>query len=549
MIFKPVSFAAAAVAACLLAAGCSSGSDTDAAAVPVTATTATTTSQPVPVPTTTTLPEVPDELEELPVGVIVPTRPETTTTAAGGQSVPTLPPRATTTTEPPPAGFEFITQGTSGARFYVKLEPQHPLAVCLSQVDGNPALSGLQADNTQTAREELAAIGAGCLGNPQLVPATADPQAALISCLDEDGDATQVCVPPPPATATTVAPIPQLPTTTTAPPVPQIPTTTTTTTTAPPTTTTLPALTPREVLETVRGELFTVRTNPYARKTSEENETNIEIIHYANVNQIMNFARGRSVARSEPIIYVHPFTDEWVEKIRIYEDQLRDFSLFNLYNTCGAERFPQITPQSSMFDFMHPPDMPLTPPPADRDIEWLLRRAAQAKHDSNQLNRHATEAQHPQMLLCLPIISAYEGNIPPLANWIWQPHDGRKANLTPRPEGYEYHIKGISQDRSAVLVAYCYTGSDASEYQRGFPHGLSVLIWEDGHYKELDGVGSIDGRHFTGCEEAFTVAGHDDYAINTFLVERNPVLAGKSYELFPFGQRIYTADDLLTFPN
>ncbi len=98
------------------------------------------------------------------------------------------------------------------------------------------------------------------------------------------------------------------------------------------------------------------------------------------------------------------------------------------------------------------------------------------------------------------------------------------------------------------LVAHCYTGSDASKYQRGSPHGMSVLIWEDGTDKELDGTSSIEGDRFANCEEAFTLRGTTDLFLS-ILPKRDQALAGKTYELFPCGQRIYTVQDLLTFPN
>jgi len=75
-----------------------------------------------------------------------------------------------------------------------------------------------------------------------------------------------------------------------------------------------------------------------------------------------------------------------------------------------------------------------------------------------------------------------------------------------------------------------------------------VLIWEDGHYKELTGASGIEGVRFASCEEAFTLRGTTDLFLS-ILPQRDQGLAGKTYQLFPFGQRIYTADDLLTFPN
>jgi len=77
------------------------------------------------------------------------------------------------------------------------------------------------------------------------------------------------------------------------------------------------------------------------------------------------------------------------------------------------------------------PARTLTPPHADTNVEWLLRRAAQTRHDRMQLDRQTTELQQLQMLLCQPVVQTYEGSIPALANWIWQPHEGRKANLIP----------------------------------------------------------------------------------------------------------------------
>ena len=544
-------------AAALAAAGCSPSSNSSSTAPTAAAASTTTVSV---APTTSAagpaLPEqVPAAVAENPTFPIpVPTVPPPATTAAPeGVFIPgTTAPAVTIPAQPGVSGYEFTTQGGNGNTFYVQLGATHPLAVCFSYSDGNPTLTSLNAGTVEAATDEIAEIGDRCVQAVAGQDFEVDTTDAAVGCVDETGEIADICP----------AGLPDLPapsTTEPAPAEPETPTQTPPATTIPPATTTIPpaqvsdkpsleGLTPEEVV-TTRLELFQTYPLPIEGAgiggfPTDEDFRTWETLIYRQLNAIKNVPDEALAPKIDGVRVNSTDQPEFLTLLAEYEDFMR-LGAYTFYNTCASERFPQITPGSSMLDFIHRETEPLGTPPAGRGEEWYADQAAQATHDFRDFNRDVSIMELPQMLLCQPLHSSVEDLFTGSANSIWQPDDNRPF-ISHRPsEGFRHYTVALSSDRQIAITVSCYLAEDRDEYQDA-TYVLNTMIWEDGKYK-LDGQLTInaEGNQYQSCEEALTIGG----ILPQFLVENlpnwGPQYVDRTYDIFPPGSYQYEAVNLL----
>ena len=549
-----------AVVAGLLAAACSSSNSdsADTVAVPVTSaaaapagTTSTTAVSDVPV-LPATVPEAVEEAPTFPIPVTT-TTPAPTTTISPDIFIPgTTAPPVTIPAQTGVSGFEFTTPGANGNVFYVQLGATHPLAVCFSYTDGNPRLSSLQAGTIDAATAEIADIGNQCVQAVSGEDFEVDVSDVAVGCVDPTGAVTDVCatgLPDFDATPTTTEPEPE--------PAEPAPTATTpTTTTAVPQqssgTVSLAGLTRDEVLNG-RLELFDVWPLPSDRDPAttgiggfptDEDFRAWETVIYGQLNAIMNVPDSALAPIIDGVFVRTTDQPEFLTLLADYENYMR-LGGYTFYNTCASERFPQITPESSMLDFIHRETEPLGTPPAGRGEEWYADRAAQAMHDFRNFRRDISVVELPQMLLCDPLHTADEELFTSTAGSIWQPDDNRNF-ISHRPsEGFRHYTVALSTDRQIAIVVSCYLAEDRDEY-RGSTYNLNTMIWEDGKYK-LDGRLTInaEGNEYQSCEETVTDGGNLEMFLTENLPNWGPQYGGKTYDIFPPDKYQYEGVNLL----
>ena len=360
------------------------------------------------------------------------------------------------------------------------------------------------------------------------------------------------------AAATTVA---TAPTTTAAPgggTVVSSPATTPTTTTVPPATATTTIssqrleLGPRDVLSDPRlaGKFF--RNSPSELvsglniDTAEEKQR--RDAQFRKLWQIRHSTSDAPLHSREPLIT----TPEGLMLLEEYEKAMAT-SLYNVYNTCGGSRFPQVTSDSSMTDFINPDlNRELEIPPAGQTVQWYFRQAAQSAYDIAQFNRENIVRQGRHVLLCTPLLFAVPLNIiPAKATSNTSVHDGRISILPPPSSPWRFHIAAATADRSVIVMVECYVGSDADQYRRFPPYAISSYVWEDGKYKYHHGYTTVGGDDFQSCEHPFNIA--DQYVT----ILNQPVAEGTSprlnidaeFEMFDFGEYSYTDSGFASFPS
>ena len=264
--------------------------------------------------------------------------------------------------------------------------------------------------------------------------------------------------------------------------------------------------------------------------------------------QIRHSTADAPLHSREPLIT----TPEGLMLLKEYEKAMAT-SLYNVYNTCGGSRFPQVTSDSSMTDFINPDlNRELETPPVGQTNQWYFRQAVQSAYDIAQFNREDVVRQGRHVLLCASLLFAVPVNIiPAIATSNTSVHDGRISILPPPSSPWRFHIAAATADRSVIVMAECYVGSDADQYRRFPPYAISSYVWEDGKYKYHHGYTTVGGADFQSCEHPFNIA--DQYV--TILNE--PVAEGTSprlnidaeFEMFDFGEYSYTDQGFLRFPS
>ena len=376
----------------LLASACSStGDDTGGtAAVPAVTIPVTTPAEPAPATSSesSTLPtRVPETVAEFPTFPIpVPPEPSAPTTtvspdiyipettlpsdltplpgapddAGSTEALPGTPGAGIIEPIPGVIGYEFTTIGENDITFFVKLGDTHPLSFCFSFAEGNPRVSSLPASTIDEAKTVLAEIGNGCAVSKQ--DYEFDVTDVAVGCVDAAGEISDVCAPVG-LPDFSVQPELVAPSETTSPsPSPPV-------TTSPPTTTTVPpqvpvgpslaGLTPEEVVVT-RLELLHTYPLPVEGAgiggfPTDEDFYNWESVVYSHLLEISKVGPQTSISPREPIngVFVRT-TDqpEFLIMLERYEDFMR-LGGYTFFNTCASARFPQVTSESSMLDFIH----------------------------------------------------------------------------------------------------------------------------------------------------------------------------------------------------
>ena len=158
----------------------------------------------------------------------------------------------------------------------------------------------------------------------------------------------------------------------------------------------------------------------------------------------------------------------------------------------------------------------------EANLELYIQQAVQTAHDMLRLPELAAQTEAMQLVLCAAWL-APSGEVPELANSLWY------ANLTPGIRPREsllsqgtYHLKDMSRNGNLAYVVVCHP-------TLGERHIL--LHWREAGYRaELLGASSN-----IGCQAGYESQPHFSSESNTFK--------------FSFGERVFSASDLLEFPR
>ena len=156
------------------------------------------------------------------------------------------------------------------------------------------------------------------------------------------------------------------------------------------------------------------------------------------------------------------------------------------------------------------------------NLEFYINQAVQTAHDALRITELAAETEAMQLILCRALV-APSGEVPEIANSLWY------ANLTPGIQPREsllsqgtYHLKDMSRNGNLAYVVVCHP-------TLGERHIL--LHWREAGYRaELLGASSN-----IGCQAGYESQPHFSSESNTFK--------------FSFGERVFSASDLLEFPR
>ena len=160
----------------------------------------------------------------------------------------------------------------------------------------------------------------------------------------------------------------------------------------------------------------------------------------------------------------------------------------------------------------------------ESNLDFYIRQAVQTAHDMLRLPELAAETEAMQLVLCAAWL-APSGEAPELSNSLWY------ANLTPGIQPREsllsqgtYHLKEISRNGNMAYVLVCHP-TLGSRY--------IDLAWRDGGYR-AEAVGNLFN---IGCQADFEDRG--------YIADYEPEETIK----FSFGERVFSASDLLGFPR
>ena len=160
----------------------------------------------------------------------------------------------------------------------------------------------------------------------------------------------------------------------------------------------------------------------------------------------------------------------------------------------------------------------------EENLDFYIGEAVQTAHDALRLSELVDETETMQIILCTAWISP-EGKIPVAAHVLFK--SGFIPGVQPRESLLSqgtYHVKEISQNGNRVQIYVCHPTLGAR----------SVLLWwrEAGYRAEVTGP---IGRN--GCQAFFEEV---DYNADH---ENEPAFT------FSFGERVFSAGDLLGFPR
>ena len=165
----------------------------------------------------------------------------------------------------------------------------------------------------------------------------------------------------------------------------------------------------------------------------------------------------------------------------------------------------------------------------EENLEFYIREAAQRAHDALRLPELLDETEAPQMILCRAWLNP-SGEVPEGANATWYalltPGTQPRANLLSQGT---YHVKEISRNGNYAYVAVCHPTLGERDVR---------LYWREAGYR-AEIVGALTT---VGCQRNFEEWPYirddndlGDIRENTFT--------------FSFGERVFSASDLLEFPR
>ena len=188
-------------------------------------------------------------------------------------------------------------------------------------------------------------------------------------------------------------------------------------------------------------------------------------------------------------------TREWDENLKTYGGDAI-FTTDRLLELHGGER---INPESN--------------------LDFYIREAVQTAHDMLRLPELLDETEAPQLVLCAAWL-APSGEVPEFSNAAWY------ALLTPGIQPQEsllsqgtYHLKEISRNGNFVYLVVCHPTIGAR---------FILLHWREAGYR----AEIVEDIRSGGCQAAF-----EEFDAEPESIE------------FGFGERVFSASDLLEFPR
>ena len=153
----------------------------------------------------------------------------------------------------------------------------------------------------------------------------------------------------------------------------------------------------------------------------------------------------------------------------------------------------------------------------EANLDFYLRKAAQSAHDILRFQEIMLETSADHLILCAPWVTD-SGGLP------WAAYSVANTFAVPVREFWSqstYHIKEISRNGNLAYIVVCHP-------TLGQRHVL--LHWHTAGYRSTP-VGPIE---FVGCQQSYESEENND-AEDTFI--------------FTFGERVFTASELLDFPR
>ena len=165
----------------------------------------------------------------------------------------------------------------------------------------------------------------------------------------------------------------------------------------------------------------------------------------------------------------------------------------------------------------------------ENNLEFYIREAAQTAYDALRLSELLDETEAPQLILCRALL-APSGEVPELANGVWymlltpgfQPRENLMSQGT-------YHVKEISRNGNYAYVVVCHPAIGNRQVR---------LYWREAGYR-AEVVGPLRNN---GCQAGF----------EKWPYIRDDTDLGEVREdtiTFSFGERVFSASDLLGFPR
>ena len=189
---------------------------------------------------------------------------------------------------------------------------------------------------------------------------------------------------------------------------------------------------------------------------------------------------------------------EFITLLRNYERVMREVFGFTVYNTCGSDIFPRITPTTSWVDYVT--QVAPSGSPGTTDPAVLLERVVRLDTFDLGLILASDVHEQPQMLLCAGLL--FRGDLEDIrktAELIWSDiHFGADLRVNvPNPDLFEYHVRSINNDGSLIAVARCYIGPEGGNFNHPL-YRTAIYRWANGTYYDT----AIGSERYSSCQLA-----------------------------------------------